>query len=64
MWSESAELLGSPSEASTLTLDLNDLDLSEVEVEVLSNADARALPEMGATVAPLLCCTVCCCCCS
>ena len=45
-----------------LTLDLDDLDLSEVEVEVLSNADARALPEMGATVFFVLSCTLCCCC--
>ncbi len=44
-----------------LSLDLDDLLLAEPEIELLSGDDARAIPELGASVQVYFCCTACSC---
>lgn len=42
-------------------LSLDDLELTDVQVQALNLDDARALPEMGATCGCITCCSCCCC---
>ena len=40
-------------------LELDDLKVAEPEIEVISNDDARAVPEGGASFGDHFCCTIC-----
>ena len=40
-------------------LDLTDLTVVEPEIEVISNEDARVIPEVGASILPDFSCTLC-----
>lgn len=40
-------------------LDLEDLNIAESEIEVISNEDARAIPEGNASISEYFCCTLC-----
>ncbi len=46
-----------------IEITLDDLELDDIQVESLSDENAKGLPEMGATSGLVTCCSCCCCTC-